>query len=154
MSSLVQDVDHAELPPPPTPTWTRSDLSQPMMVGGLTLASCVLVALHDPNVPGSYGYCPFKALTGLDCPGCGMMRGMHSLLRGHPGQALNHNILLPVVLVLAVFAYGRWMLKSLGREVRPIQTPTWLIWASAAGVLAFWIVRNLGGPFTWLNSNA
>jgi hypothetical protein len=156
MSSVAHDADPTELPQPSQASLgtTTPTLVQPAIVGGLALMSCALVAVRDPNVSGSYGYCPFKAVTGLDCPGCGMMRGMHSLLRGHPGQALNHNILLPLVLILAVFAYVRWVLRTLGHEVRPIDPPRWLMYVSVAGVLAFWVVRNLGGPFTYLDSNA
>src|SRR5690606_29933893 len=57
------------------PSWTP-----PLLVGVLGLAACVLLAVRDPNAPGSYGFCPSRALFGIDCPGCGLMRGTHALV--------------------------------------------------------------------------
>lgn len=36
-------------------------------------------------------FCPFKVITGIDCPGCGMTRAMTSLIDGRPGDAALYN---------------------------------------------------------------
>ncbi len=36
-------------------------------------------------------FCPFKAITGIACPGCGMTRAITSLIDGHPGNAALYN---------------------------------------------------------------
>ena len=35
--------------------------------------------------------CPFKILTGQDCPGCGLTRGCLCVLTGHFNQAISYN---------------------------------------------------------------
>jgi len=37
--------------------------------------------------------CPTKALLDIDCPGCGGMRMVYSLLHGDIGAALRYNAL-------------------------------------------------------------
>jgi hypothetical protein len=125
----------------------------PLAVGILALGGCVLLAVRDPNESGSYGACPFKAVTGLDCPGCGVLRGTNALLTGDPARALDHNIFLPVVIVLGVIGYVRWVRRSLGHHVEERSVPRWLMLAGAGVLLGFWVVRNLGGPFEYLASS-
>lgn len=153
-----RSLDAPPPPPPPPPravaVATRTGWGQPLLVGALGLGACLLVRVHDPNQPGSYGICPFKAVTGLDCPGCGLTRGVAALLRGDVVRALDHNVFLPVVLAVIGLAYVRWVRRSLGHEVTRVMTPRWVPWAVTAVVLGFWVVRNLGGPFAFLASGA
>jgi hypothetical protein len=62
----------------------------------------------DGHLPG----CPAKALTGMDCPGCGLQRSFVALLRGDLEGAWElYPPLLPLLalLVLLPFAIrGRW----------------------------------------------
>ncbi len=46
--------------------------------------------------------CPWHALTGLPCPGCGMTRGALALLEGDWKSSLRHNSLTGVMLVFWV----------------------------------------------------
>lgn len=76
---------------------------------GLTVAAVVaavaaLVWVYgsfDPSVGRWFPRCTVKMLTGLDCPGCGSQRAIHSLLTGHPLDAWRYNaafvISLPVI---------------------------------------------------------
>ena len=65
----------------------------------LTLAHVV-----DPNEPGTYPTCPWLAITGTFCPGCGTLRATHALTHGDLGTALARN---PVtVLAYAVILVG------------------------------------------------
>ena len=56
-----------------------------------------MLAVRNPNVSGSYGVCPFKAVTGWDCPFCGGLRGTYALIHGDVATALDRNVLLPVL---------------------------------------------------------
>ncbi|RFZ81197.1 DUF2752 domain-containing protein [Mucilaginibacter terrenus] len=48
--------------------------------------------------------CPFKFLTGIDCPGCGFQRSVLALLQGNLHQSF---ILYPATIpLLVVFAYS------------------------------------------------
>jgi hypothetical protein len=126
----------------------------PWIAGGLLLSGCVALALVDP----SHGppICPFKALTGLDCPGCGGTRAAHSLFSGHLGEALNHNVLAVIAMPVLLWAIFVELTKLLGgpRWRGFSLSPRWT--AVAVVVLAvFWVVRNLPiAPFNWLGSGA
>ena len=52
----------------------------------LTLAHVV-----DPNEPGNYPTCPWLAITGTWCPGCGTLRATHALTHGDLGTAFARN---------------------------------------------------------------
>ena len=128
---------------------------QPVLIGLVGLAACVVLAVRDPNVSNSYGICPFKAMTGgLDCPGCGIMRGTHALLNGQVGRAVDHNIFLPFVLGAIVVGYIRWFRRSTGHEIERISTPRWAMISACVLILGFWLLRNIGGPFDYLDSEA
>ena len=61
-----------------------------MLAAGLTL----------PALPGHPSFhCPFRALTGLPCPLCGLSTSVEETVRLHPGDALAANP-LGVLLVL------------------------------------------------------
>jgi hypothetical protein len=116
-----------------------------------TLAATVLglgyLAAVDPNVPGHYPLCPTRALFGVDCPGCGIMRATHDLVTGNVAGALDHNVLIVVMVPIAVVLWVRWWIRSWrGRddEVTYAQfrrRNRVMLWSLAA-VLAFGVVRN------------
>ena len=112
-------------------------------------AAAVLTALavRDPNVPGSWGACPFHAVTGLWCPGCGALRGLHHLVHLDVAATVASNaLLLPGLFVLA-WAWLAWSSRRLGRT-RPFarlpDTP-WFATSCAVAVLVFTVARNLPG---------
>ena len=59
-----------------------------------------------------YPPCPSKLLLGVDCPGCGGLRGTHDLLHGDVAGALDHNLLL--IPFLAMLGYFGWRLLAAG----------------------------------------
>lgn len=48
--------------------------------------------------------CPFKYLTGIDCPGCGFQRSVVALLQGDLHQSFQ--LYPPAIPLLLFFAYG------------------------------------------------
>lgn len=78
---------------------------------GVALAGALAyIGLADPHRPGFlFPACPFKALTGLDCPACGGLRMTHDLLNGDLAAAVVDNVFLLVALpALAVWLVVRW----------------------------------------------
>jgi len=107
--------------------------------------AAVVLYLANPATTSIYPSCPFRLITGLDCPGCGALRVLHQLLHGHLGAAWRLNPLL--VLALPVVGYG--LLSDLavvvrGRPLPRPALPAWAIWALLALILAFWVLRNVG----------
>ncbi len=62
------------------------------ITGVLTI--CFIFYFLDPLECPLFPKCPFLVLTGLECPGCGTQRALHSLLHLHIIDALRYNALL------------------------------------------------------------
>ena len=112
----------------------------------LGLALPAVAALVLVYLRGELGLqCPFYALTGLYCPGCGSGRAALALLHGRVGEAFGHNALamlfLPPCAYFLLREYLRFVFPGLG--LRPTALPAWAGWASAIPILAFWVLRNL-----------
>ena len=101
------------------------------------------MALRDPHVEGSWGYCPFLLITGRPCGGCGGLRAVNDLAHGQVVAALSSNVLAVVLLVSAVVAWIVWVgRRARGRDVPLVRvTPARLIGVTAV-FLVFTVVRN------------
>lgn len=100
---------------------------------------------HDSTVP--MPVCPWHAVTGLSCPGCGGLRMTHDLLHGQLAAAWADNavllLLAPVLLVLLARAAVRF---ATGRAVSPrgrLELRGPLGWSLVAIGLSWAVVRNL-----------
>lgn len=139
-----------EVPPSRAPRWTG-----PVVVGALAVAATAYTAWQDPNADGVFPQCPTRELFGFDCPGCGGLRAVHALTRGDIVASFDHNVLVPILLPLAIVAWGVWLLHSLGRTVPRLPRPSKPVLAGiGVFLLAFTIVRNIGGVglFEYLHS--
>lgn len=93
--------------------------------------------------------CPWRSLTGLDCPFCGATRAAVGLAGGDVMAALDHNALFVlVVLPLAAVAWATWMRRS-WRGAPPGLTGNRTIAVLIGVTLAWWALR-LAVP--WLGS--
>jgi hypothetical protein len=134
------------------PNW-RGGL-QPLGVAALVTAGCAYVALVDPNQSSAYPQCPLRALTGYDCPGCGLTRAVFALMHGDMARAIDHNVFVVVLLPLAILAFASWTARRLGYS--PPRLPRWrpwMGWVAGAAVFGFLILRNLPG-FEYLRATA
>lgn len=105
------------------------------------VALFALAGTVSPEQPGHYPTCPFRALTGFACPGCGSLRALHDLAHGHFIIALMHNAMLVTALPFAVVT---WLRIVTGRAA-PAASPHWSGWAAIAVLVAWTVVRNLPG---------
>jgi len=109
-------------------------------------AGAFVIGYFNPTTAGFFPVCPLHAMTGLNCPGCGLTRGFHALLNGDVLTALRFNALLPVFgFVFAYLALSMFLTAVRGRGL------SWKIFSPAAlygflfVVSAFFVLRNL--PF-------
>lgn len=65
--------------------------------------------LRDPHEHGSWGFCPSKALTGWDCPGCGGLRAVNDLTHGEVVQAWHSNALFVSLIPVVVLVWIGWV---------------------------------------------
>lgn len=108
------------------------------------LAVVTVIAVVDPSQCQWMPKCVFKALTGLDCPGCGATRAFHSALHGNMSEALRYNYFLVIggVYALSAFifskipAFKKTRIKSViyGSKVAYLYIVLFFAW---------WIIRNL-----------
>jgi len=114
-------------------------------VAGLAAAAGVTayVGLVDPAAGGAYPLCPSRFVLGLDCPACGGLRGTHDLLHGDVAAALDHNLLLPLLLGFFGVAFALWLAPLVGRPVRPLRLPRWALVVGITVAVGFAVLRNL-----------
>jgi hypothetical protein len=92
--------------------------------------------------------CPTQALFGIDCPGCGFLRGLHALTHGDVAGAADHNILLLAFVPFVIVLWIRWLMRA-WRGVTPAVTVRSLRLRNIAmiivlvAILVFGVVRNL-----------
>ena len=121
----------------------------PLTVAGtaaLVVAACVVRYAFPPERSALYPQCPFHAMTGLHCPGCGTLRALHALVHGDLRAALGHNLLTMLSLPFLAYDFLSRARQALwGRPLPwPITSAVW-VWLLLAVILAFWLLRNL--PF-------
>ncbi len=118
-------------------------LRAPLATAGAALAATGYVGLVDPNQSGHYPTCPFLAITGYYCPGCGSLRAVHALTHGDVGAAVGLNVLTVVGLVVVAVFWGLWAVRSWRGQPRTRVAPAWTLYLALGVVVVFWIVRNL-----------
>jgi len=118
----------------------------PLFAFAAGAAACAAVfAQTSPYHSGSWlPACPFHALTGLYCPGCGSTRALFSLLHGDPARAFSMNpamvLALPLLLAMVLGQAGL-VPAALSAPVRALARPkAWLV-----VLVLFGVLRNL--PF-------
>lgn len=119
----------------------RARLYGALGAGGALLGGAMAyTGLADPHKPGFvFPACPFKLLTGLNCPACGGLRMTHDLLHGDLAAAVVDNIFLLVGLpTLLAWVLVRW------RTGRPIFTAP-VIAVIAVLAITWTVMRNLPG---------
>lgn len=129
-------------------------LAAPLGLGAVALAATAALHVRDPHVSGSWGFCPFRLATGLDCPGCGGLRAVHHLTDLEWGAALSSNLVIVLALPLVVALWAFWVRHAWRGRRRPLLPETTRLRAGvtvALVLIAFGVVRNL--PFAgWLAS--
>lgn len=125
---------------PSTAISSRTRLYGALGTGALLVGGLAYVGLADPHSPGSvFPACPFKLLTGWNCPACGGLRMTHDLLHGDLAAAVVDNVFLLVGLpALLAWVLVRW------RTERPIFTKS-AIAVIAVLAVTWTVARNLPG---------
>lgn len=108
--------------------------------GALAAGALTYVGVVDPHRPGSvFPPCPFRLLTGWNCPACGGLRMTHDLLHGDLSAAVVDNVFLLAGLPLLALW---WLWRR--RQGRPAFTPAVIVVITVAAVV-WTVVRNLPG---------
>lgn len=110
-----------------------------LAAGGITLAG---VGLHGADVGAVL--CPFRTLTGHDCPGCGSTRAIAALAKGDIAGAVNYNALAVTAMVVltASVSFGLATGNAPGALIRE-KVNALTVLALVAG---FWALRLTPTP--------
>ena len=116
-----------------------------IIIGLALIAALVILTLIDPAQSVWMPKCPFKLITGLQCPGCGGQRAAHALLQGDVVGALRYNWFLiyaaPYLLLLIVERFllrGEWQIK-----VRRWAENKYVVWLYIVSYFVWLVVRNI-----------
>ena len=108
--------------------------------GALAAGSLAYVGFGNPHSPGFlFLPCPFKTLTGWNCPACGGLRMTHDILHGDLAAAFVDNAFLLIGLPLLL----AWVLTCRSRGKPVSTTPAFVVIIAAA--VTWTVVRNLAG---------
>ena len=133
----------------PSATARHASRAAPLGVAALAAAAVTTVALVEPNESGHYPTCPFLAVTGQFCPGCGALRAVHALAHGDVGTALGLNVLVVAAVVPLVVMWARWARRSWTGAPRTTAAPAAVLWSLLVVVVVFGVLRNIPA-FDWL----
>lgn len=125
----------------------------PVAVAGLLLAASVALHLRDPHRSGSWGGCPWLAVTGTDCPGCGGLRAVNDLTNLRVVDAASSNLAFVGALPFMAFFFARWITdrwQGVQRYVvgNRVAVRSYLF---TGAIAVWWVIRNLPG-LDWLRS--
>ena len=108
----------------------------------LALAAGVLRAFN-PATAWFFPPCPFRALTGYSCPGCGTLRALHELLNGHLAAAFRLNPLMMLLLPYVGYSGASSASETMfGRALPRVFIRPVYIWTLLVIVILFWVLRN------------
>lgn len=94
---------------------------------------------------GSWGSCPWLALTGTYCPGCGGLRAVNDLVHLRLLDALSSNLFAVVFVVAGTIGWFAWTRASWRGQPLELSISRRLWVALGVAWLVFSVVRNL--PF-------
>ena len=90
----------------------RERLQAPLITGGLVGGLTIALHFRDPHGSGSWGFCPFYAMTGLYCPGCGGLRAVNDLTNGDLAGAVSSNLVFVALIPVLVLLWVRWTRRA------------------------------------------
>src|SRR5687768_1822652 len=109
----------------------------------LTLAfGTAYLFIFEPGKSGFFPICPFRALTGLTCPGCGSTRALHRLLHGDMVAAFEFNPFLVLSLPFLAYVLVRYTTAAVtGRPLQGNRLNAKYIWMLFVVIMSFWVFR-------------
>ena len=108
-------------------------------------AISLFLFFFNPALPNNQFFpkCPFRLVTGWQCPGCGSTRAFYQLLHLHPVTAFKLNPLIMLTLPFIVYGFLGFTRSAItGKPYRRLFIPPVYLWAWLVLLLFFWVFRN------------
>jgi len=130
-------------------TWIGSALRPASVLTAMLIGAALLPVSWVTTTPS---LCPFKLVTGLPCPGCGMTRSVVTLMHGDLTASLYFHPLgiMLVGLCLGLIVLDGWVWLRPAINGAPSKSASWLPerlmrtpapWAAIAMLALVWLVR-------------
>lgn len=117
------------------------------MLPPAVVAVCLLLWIFNPTSTALAPRCLFRALTGWNCPACGIQRALHAGLHGNIVEAISYNYFLLIALPYALLICILWYMPESKRKRRwqAIAEHPRTIWLFIILMLAWMVARNILG---------
>ena len=130
------------------PTVSSSVRSSPALAPTAVLLSGLAASAYlyrtDPHQPGHLlPVCPFRWLTGWQCPACGGTRMAYDLMHGDVVGAWHDNALLLLLSPVLLWLLGRWAVAGWSGRRFQVTLPRYGGWLVLAVALPWMVLRNL-----------
>ena len=111
---------------------------------GLGAFVVAVLFLVDPGRSDVFPPCPFHALTGLYCPGCGSLRALHWALHRDFAGAFGLNPLMFLAMPVVIYELASHALLAVrGRALPRLFSNPLSAWIIFWVIVAYWILRNV-----------
>jgi hypothetical protein len=125
-----------------------SELLQHRLEGTILVAVCVLqIGLHLLGLSG--WVCPFKAVFGIPCPGCGLTAALDELLHGHLLASFKTHAFAPLFMVAFLLLLVNILLPEKSRhklviEMAKLERRTGITAWVLTALMLYWCTRLFG----------
>ncbi len=118
----------------------RARVFATLATGAAAAGALACVGIADPHNRGSlFPACPFKLLTGWNCPACGGLRMTHDLLHANLPAAVVDNVFL----LAGIPALLGWFLWRRSSGKAPVTRAAVVVVIVA--IVAWTVIRNVPG---------
>lgn len=112
------------------------------------IAGLSVLFILNPANTAIFPKCPFLAVTGLCCPGCGTLRGLHELLHLRIWAAVRLNPFMVVAIPFIGYYYLSYAFERYFHYKLPFysfstEMPPLVIWIILGLIMSFWFFRNI-----------
>ena len=116
-----------------------------IMTAVVVITVAVVYMLFNPMQHHWPLRCPFKLLTGLQCPGCGGQRAAYALLHGHVMEAIHYNLFLVYAgpYALALVVENLLPEGAVRRKMKTALENKWVVWFYIITFCVWMVVRNI-----------
>lgn len=121
-----------------------------LLIAGMIAAGAFWLTVIIPFTPVSTIPCPFEAVTGYECPGCGLQSSFVDLLKLRFRYVLMANMLSPILLPLFFVACISWGAEYLfGIRIWQFRIPAGVTITFVIVLIVYWILRNIPSLNVW-----